>query len=63
MESLTGFIFPMLFEKNGIMDRATGMRYRNSILAKGGTKDELEMVKDFLGREPNQEAFFRSLGL
>lgn len=52
-----------VFEKNGIMDPETGMRYRNIILANGGNRDELEMVKEFLGREPNQEAFFKSLGL
>lgn len=45
------------------MDPKTGMRYRNSILANGGSRDELEIVKEFLGREPNQEAFFKSLGL
>ncbi|KAA5540825.1 M3 family metallopeptidase [Adhaeribacter rhizoryzae] len=52
-----------VFEKNGVMDPKTGMRYRNSILANGSSRDELEMVKEFLGREPNQEAFFKSLGL
>ena len=52
-----------VFEKNGILDQKTGMRYREAILANGGSKDEFEMVKDFLGREPDQKAFFRSLGL
>jgi thimet oligopeptidase len=52
-----------VFETNGIMDQATGVRYRDLILAKGGTEDELELVKGFLGREPNQDAFLRSLGL
>ncbi len=52
-----------VFEKNGIMDQKTGLRYRDIILAKGGTEEEFELVKQFLNREPNQEAFFRSLGL
>ena len=52
-----------VFEKNGILDPKTGRRYRNIILASGSTRDELEIVKEFLGREPNQEAFFKSLGL
>jgi thimet oligopeptidase len=52
-----------VFEKNGILDAKTGMRYRNMVLANGGSKDEYEMVKEFLGREPNQQAFFKSLGL
>ena len=52
-----------LFEKNGILDPKTGMRYRTTILANGSTKDELQMVREFLGREPNPDAFFRSLGV
>jgi thimet oligopeptidase len=52
-----------VFEKNGVMDKETGMKYRNIILANGGSLDELEMVIEFLGREPNQEAFFKSIGL
>ncbi|TGE13792.1 M3 family metallopeptidase [Hymenobacter elongatus] len=52
-----------VFEKNGIMDQKTGLRYRDMILARGGTDEEYNLVKNFLGREPNQEAFFKSLGL
>ena len=52
-----------VFEKNGIMDVNTGKKYRDIILANGGSRDELEMVKEFLGREPNQDAFFKSIGL
>ena len=52
-----------VFETNGVMDVDTGLRYRDVILANGGSRDELEMVIEFLGREPNQEAFFKSIGL
>ncbi|PJJ54844.1 M3 family metallopeptidase [Hymenobacter chitinivorans] len=52
-----------VFEKNGIMDQKTGLRYRDMILARGGTDEEYNLVKAFLGREPNQDAFFKSLGL
>jgi len=52
-----------VFEKNGIMDVETGLRYRDIILTNGGSRDELEMVVEFLGREPNQDAYFRSIGL
>lgn len=52
-----------VFEKNGILDKATGKRYRDIILASGSSRDELELVKEFLGREPNNEAFLRELGL
>ena len=52
-----------IFEKNGIMDKETGYKYRDIILASGGSRNELDLVKDFLGREPNDEAFLRELGL
>jgi thimet oligopeptidase len=52
-----------VFEQNGIMDVETGLRYRDVILANGGSRDEFEMVVEFLGREPNQDAYFRSIGL
>lgn len=51
------------FEENGILDAETGHRYRDLVLARGSKIDELEMVKEFLGREPNQDAFLKSLGL
>ena len=52
-----------VFEKNGILDRNTGIELRDKVLSKGGTEDPMLLVHDFLGREPNQEAFLRYLGL
>ena len=52
-----------VFDENGILDTETGIRYRDIILASGSSKDELELVKEFLGREPNNEAFLKELGL
>jgi thimet oligopeptidase len=52
-----------VFEKNGILDEKTGIKYRDIILANGGSRDELEMVVEFLGRQPNQDAFFKAIGL
>ncbi len=52
-----------IFDKNGLMDETTGLRYRDIVLANGSSRDELEMVKEFLGRQPNQDAFFKSIGL
>ncbi|MDR2039794.1 MAG: Zn-dependent oligopeptidase [Bacteroidales bacterium] len=51
------------FEKNGVFDEATGRRFRDCILIKGATENELEMVKEFLQREPDQKAFLKSLGV
>jgi len=52
-----------IFDKNGIMDKATGLKYRDIILANGSSRDELEMVVEFLGRQPSQDAFFKAIGL
>ena len=51
------------FEKDGVMNPETGMAYRTLVLAPGGTKEPMELLKTFLGREPNQEAFLRQIGL
>ena len=52
-----------IFKEKGILDPNTGFRYRKIILEKGGTVDPLELVKEFLGREPNSDAFLRSMGI
>jgi thimet oligopeptidase len=51
------------FSEVGLMDAGLGREYRDKILSRGGTRDELEMLKDFLGREPNSSAFLQDLGL
>ena len=45
------------------MDGDQGRRYRRLVLEKGGSQDEMETLKGFLGREPNGDAFYRELGL
>jgi thimet oligopeptidase len=42
---------------------AIGNRFRKMVLAKGGSDDPLNLVKNFLGREPNNKAFLKNLGL
>ena len=51
------------FEAAGIDDPEVGRDYRRLILERGGTVDGDVLVRDFLGREPNTEAFLRDLGL
>ena len=55
-------MFHSVFEKDP-MDGKEGRRYRHMVLEKGGSQDEMETLKDFLGREPNGDAFYRELGL
>ena len=52
-----------LFEQHGVLDQATGIKYRKDILEKGATEEESDMLLNFLGRKPNSEAFLKSLGI
>ena len=38
------------------------MKYRKIILAPGGTRDSIESLKLFLGREPNNQAYLEMNG-
>ena len=49
------------FEKAGIMDPATAAKYRENVLAPGGSKPAADLVKDFLGRPYGFESFARWL--
>jgi thimet oligopeptidase len=49
------------FEKKGLMATEVTYAYRDKILAAGGTKDAVELVRDFLGRAHNFRAFERYL--
>jgi Zn-dependent oligopeptidase len=51
------------FEKNGYLDEKTGLEYREKILSPGGSRDPDDMVRDFLGRESNNKAYLKSLGI
>jgi thimet oligopeptidase len=51
------------FRDKGMLSAAAGREYRNKILALGGTVEEMDMLKDYLGREPKPDAFLRRLGL
>jgi len=52
-----------LFEEGGVFNTELGQRYRKVILEQGGNKDGGDLIREFLGREPNNKAFLRDLGL
>ncbi len=49
------------FKKEGLLNPATATAWRDEVLAKGGGTDERSLVKAFLGREPNNDAYFAFL--
>jgi thimet oligopeptidase len=51
------------FEKNGLTDTKTGLRYRELILANGTQRDIVKAVEEFLGRPSNNKAYIKNLGL
>eukprot|EP00003_Mantamonas_plastica_P020230 TRINITY_DN3270_c0_g1_i1.p2 TRINITY_DN3270_c0_g1~~TRINITY_DN3270_c0_g1_i1.p2 ORF type:complete len:541 (-),score=188.97 TRINITY_DN3270_c0_g1_i1:211-1833(-) len=53
----------MKFKESGVMDPETGALYRNTILATGGSRDSMDALVDFLGREPQNDAFLKVKGL
>jgi oligopeptidase A len=52
-----------LFEENGVFDSDTGARFRDEILAVGGSRPAIESFKAFRGREPRIDALLRHNGM
>lgn len=52
-----------MFPEKDVTSPEVGERYRKIILESGGMKEALELLIEFLGREPNSDAFFKKLGL
>jgi len=52
-----------LFEENGVLSEATGQKFWQEILAKGGSRTAMESFVAFRGREPNIDALLRHNGM
>jgi oligopeptidase A len=52
-----------LFEENGVLNEATGQKFRHEILSVGGARPALESFVAFRGREPNIDALLRHNGM
>lgn len=55
-------MFYSVFESDP-MNGKEGRRYRHTVLERGGSQEEMVTLEQFLGRKPNNEAFFKDLGL
>ncbi len=52
-----------LFEERGVLDPAMGSRFRDEILAVGGSRPALESFVAFRGREPKIDALLKHSGM
>ena len=50
-------------KQHGLLNPEVGIRYRDVILSKGGSKDPEKLLQEFLGREPILEPFLKAFGL
>ena len=50
-------------QKEGLLNPQAGKKYVDTILSCGGSKDASDMVRDYLGREPLSDAFYRKMSL
>lgn len=52
------------FAKHGALDSAIGQAFRDKVLSRGNTKDQMEMFTDFTGmKEPDASSFLKARGL
>ena len=54
---------PKCVHREGLLNPSVGKDYRAKILARGGSMDAMDMLVDFLGRKPSEEAFLVAKGL
>jgi oligopeptidase A len=51
------------FEEHGVLDPGAGARFRDEVLAVGGSRPALESFRAFRGREPRVDALLRHNGM
>jgi len=50
-------------DNGGLLNSVPGIKFRDTVLAKGGTQHPDDIVKSFLGRAPKIDALLRDLGV
>jgi Zn-dependent oligopeptidase len=56
-------LYQSAFSNGRHADLQSWDKFRRCILEPGGSKDELQMLRDFCGNDPSPDALLRSLGL
>lgn len=52
-----------MFERFEVEGHSVGEEYRRMILEQGGSVDAKQLVREFLGREPRNDAFLKDIGI
>lgn len=50
-------------KKHGLLDASIGTKYITDVIGRGASEDPNNLIKNFLGREPRDDAFFKDMGL
>ena len=51
------------FEETGVFNRVTGIRFLDTILGQGGSREAMDLFVEFRGRQPTLDAFLRLNGI
>ncbi len=51
------------FRDAGVVDKETGLRFRETVLSKGNSEPPQDLFRAFMGREPSQEALLKRANL
>ncbi|MBA3752075.1 Zn-dependent oligopeptidase [Candidatus Dependentiae bacterium] len=56
-------LFYAIKAQDGLLNNVVGERYINQVIGKGGSEDPAVLLKSFLGRDPQSDAFFKDIGV
>lgn len=50
-------------KRHGLQNPTIGAQYAEKVIGRGGSADPVELLTDFLGRAPSDDAFFKDMGI